>query len=386
MKKHHRRRWLLIVSLLPAMLIVLGVYQPSAPESLVATLTRGPYLQSVAADSVIVVWETDMAGDSQVEYGLTASYGSVVSDPISVTHHALTLTGLLPHTTYHHRVSTDGQPLGADSAFRTAAPATQTTFTFVALGDTRTDHVAHAQVISSILTLAPDFVLHTGDFVYNGLAADEWNTFFAIEHDLLQQVPLFGALGNHELNSALYFDAFHLPGNERWYSFDYGNVHFVALQVDGLVPFASGSEQFVWLENDLAQTRQPWKVVFFHVPPYSSGAHGGDLLVSQVRQELVPLFASHDVDLVFNGHDHDYERSVMSGTVYIVTGGGGAPLYSQVYSSSASVYFTSTHHSVLVNVSGPVLSFAGVRSDGVRFDECVLYKLWYYLPLVLKFE
>ena len=376
--------WLLILlvsmaALLPAVLILLGGDRSVVPEA----VTRGPYLQSVTTDSVVVVWETDAAGSSQVDYGLTASYGSVVSDSNPVMHHALTLTGLSPYTLYHYRVSSGEQPPGGDSAFRTATLPTQTTFAFVAFGDTRTDHVAHAQVVSSIITLAPDFLLHTGDFVSNGLVASEWDTFFDIERDLVRQVPLFGALGNHEANSSLYLSAFHLPGNEQWYSFDYGDVHVVALQVDGYGSVSSDSEQITWLENDLAHAAQSWKVVFFHYPPYSSGAHGSDLTV---RAVLEPIFVRHGVDLVFNGHDHDYERSVVSHTVYVVTGGGGAPLYPKLNPQPASIYFTSTHHSVLVNVTGSMLSVAGVRSDGAHSDEFVLYKSRWYLPLVLRFE
>jgi predicted phosphodiesterase len=274
--------------------------------------------------------------------------------------------------------------LGNDSAFRTAAlSGTQTAFTFVAFGDTRTNADAHQRVVDSILELAPDFVLHVGDFVEDGNVAGQWTTFFTIEQDLLRQAPLFGVLGNHDNDSVKYLDAFHFPGNERWYSFDYGNVHFVALEIDGDSNYDPGSGQALWLENDLAHTGQQWKVVFFHVPPYSSGAHGSDL---GVRTALEPLFAQYGVDLVFNGHDHDYERSVANGIVYIVAGGGGAPLGLKVNSNPASAYFTSTYQSVLVTVTGSVLTTTAVRSDGLRFDEFTLRKLplHYFLPVVLK--
>jgi predicted phosphodiesterase len=349
-------------------------------------LTRGPYLQSVVSDSVIVVWETDVAGSSQVDYGLTSGYGSVVSDSILLTHHALTLTGLSPYTAYHYRVSTNGQLLGSDNVFRSAAVPTQTTFSFVAFGDTRTDAINHQKVVNSILSLSPDFVLHMGDMVENGSVSSQWTTFFNIERDLIRQAPLYGVLGNHEQNSPLYFEAFHLPGNERWYSFDYGNVHFIGLEIDGYASYAPGSEQMLWLANDSAQTRQTWKVVFFHIPPYSSGSHGSDL---QVRAALEPLFIQYGVDLVFNGHDHDYERSSANEIVYIVTGGGGAPLSTQVNSNPASVYFTSTYHSVLVTVTGSLLAGTAVRSDGVAFDRFSLFKADFvkarvYLPMVFK--
>ena len=377
----------LSLALALAALAGLALYQWAATvpvglrANLAVALTRGPYLQSVVSDSVMVVWETDVAGSSRVDYGLTSGYGSVVAGSIPVTHHALTMTGLSPYTAYHYRVSTDGQPLGSDSVFRTAAPPTQTAFSFVAFGDTRSDAINHQKVVSSILSLSPDFVLHTGDMVENGSVSSQWTTFFNVERDLMRQAPLYGVLGNHEQNSSLYFDAFHLPGNERWYSFDYGNAHFVGLEIDGYASYAPGSEQMLWLANDLAQTRQTWKVVFYHIPPYSSGAHGSDL---PGREALEPLFIQHGVDLVFNGHDHDYERSSANGIVYIVAGGGGAPLYTKVNSNPASVYFTSTYHSVLVTVTGSRLTGTAVRSDGVAFDGFSLVKPQVYLPLVIK--
>jgi len=346
------------------------------------TLTRGPYLQSVTTDHVIVVWETDHPASSRVDYGPTATYGLVVSNALTVAHHALTLPNLSPYASYHYQISSDGQPLSEDSAFRTAAPSTQTTFSFVALGDTRTNHSAHQSVISRIVTLAPDFVLHTGDFVEDGRIAAQWDTFFEIESDMARRSPLFGAIGNHERDSANYFEAFHLPGNERWYSFDYGNAHFMALQVDGYAEYASGSEQYAWLENDLVNSDRAWKIVFFHIPPYSSGRHGSDI---SVRDELGPLFAQHGVDLVLNGHDHDYERSVVSDVVYIVTGGGGAPLCGQENPNPYSVYFSRTHHCISFTLHGLSLSGVGIRPDGVQFDPFTIHKGHRaYLPFTMR--
>jgi len=379
-------RWIrqLLLSLLLALILLVGWHRLMVTWSqpLTVSLTRGPYLQSVTPDSVIVVWETDAPGNSQVDYGPTASYGLVVSDAVSVTHHALALTGSSPYTTFHYRVSTDGQLLGEDSAFRTAAPLTQTTFSFVVYGDTRTNVTPHQQVVDRIRALAPDFVLHTGDFVEDGNNAGQWTTFFTVEHDLLRQTPLFGVLGNHENDSPYYFDVFHFPGNERWYSFDYGNVHFVALEIDESSSYAPGSEQFQWLENDLAHTGQLWKIVFFHVPPYSSGSHGGDTNVRNALEQ--PVFTRYGVDLVFNGHDHDYERSAANGIVYIVAGGGGAPLYGKENSNPASVCFSETYHSVWVSVTDSLINVAGIRPDGFRFDEFEMHKYRHFLPIVVK--
>jgi hypothetical protein len=156
--------------------------------------------------------------------------------------------------------------------------------------------------------------------------------------------------------------------------------------MDGYADYTPGSAQYTWLENDLANTDKLWKIVFFHWPPYSTGPHGS---YKSVRYALGPLFAQYGVDLVFNGHDHDYERSIAGGTVYIVTGGGGAPLYDQVSSNPYSVYFTRTYHCVSGSIDGGTLVSTGVRPDGTQFDSFTLHKplvgdYSFYLPLILR--
>ncbi len=331
--------WWLVVPTVTALMLLVTYYalMGAAPKPGVATPMPSSHLQSIIPTGVNV------------------------SDATFLAHQALAPITSSPYT------------------------ATPVAFSFVAFGDTRSNPIAHQQVVSSILSLAPDFVLNTGDFVSNGSDSAQWTTFYSIEHDLQSQVPFYGALGNHEGGDpCCYFDHFDWPNNERWYSFDHENVHVIALEVDGHTAYWAGSPQAQWLENDLAHTTQPWKVVFFHIPPYSSGSgHGSDL---QVRAALEPLFIRYGVDLVFNGHDHDYERSVANGVTYIVTGGGGAPLYSEKEPPDpASIYFTSTYHSVQVSVTGMTLTVAGVRPDGVRFDEFTLRKLpaRLYLPFTI---
>jgi hypothetical protein len=230
-------------------------------------------------------------------------------------------------------------------------PAQDSSLTFMVLGDTRTGHAAHQSVVDKMLELGPPpFYLHTGDFVDYGSDMSQWETFLDIEHDLMQVSTLYPAIGNHEMNHRNYFDALHPPG--PWYSFDQGDAHFVSLQVDGYGRYTPGQPQYEWLASDLANTSKPWKFVFFHIPPYSSGGHGSDL---NVRQALAPLFEQYGVTIVFNGHDHDYERSVANGVTYIVTGGGGAPLYPEAHDNPASVYFASVHHFVQITLSGDTL-------------------------------
>jgi len=331
-----------------------------------AALIRGPYLQSVTTNSTIVAWETDRPTHGEVIYGETEGYGSSVADPVVGTRHAVTLTGLLPYTAYHYRVESGGAPLSEDVTFRTAAGHNQTAFNFVVFGDTRTQHQFHQAVVERIVAQEPDFVLHTGDLVADGLDAGQWDTFFEIERELIAHVPLFPALGNHEGNAPHYFDFFYLPGNEGWYVFDYGNARFLCLQVDGIADFGPQSEQYAWLEATLAANMQPWLFVYFHIPPYSSVQ---DYSEEIVRQTLTPLFEQYEVDVVFNGHKHNYERNEVNGVTYVVTGGGGAPLYAMQEQEPTQAAFAKAYHFVLLEIDGNRLEATVISREGEVLDE-----------------
>ena len=312
------------------------------------------------------MWETDQPGYGEVAFGEAEGYGTSVIDPTVSTRHFVTLADLRPYTRHHYRVESDGAPLSEDATFRTAAGPDQMQFTFVAFGDTRTQHRVHRTVIEGIIAAAPDFVLHTGDMVEFGSRPDQWETFFEIERELMAQTPLFPALGNHEENDPLYFDFFQLPGNERWYAFDYGNARFICLQVDGYAVFDPGSEQYAWLEETLATNTQPWLFAYFHVPPYTSA---GDAWESAVRQALPPLFERYGVDLVFNGHKHNYERNEVNGITYIVTGGGGAPLYAMQEQEPTQAAFALAYHFVLVEIDGNHLTATAISNAGAVLDK-----------------
>ena len=339
---------------------------PTPVPSSDATLIRGSYLQSVTTNSIIVAWETDRPSVGAVAYGETEGYGSSVADPVVGTRHAVTLTGLLPYTAYHYRVESGGAPLSEDVTFRTAAGRNQTTFNFVVFGDTRTNHVAHQAVVDRIVAMGPDFAVHTGDLVENGWRVEQWDRFFEIEQELMAQIPFFPAFGNHEGSSPFYFDLFYLPGNEQWYAFDYGNARFICLKVDGEARYDPSSEQYVWLEETLAANTQPWLFVYFHIPPYSSVQDYGEEIV---RQTLTPLFEQYGVDVVFNGHKHNYERNEVNGVTYVVTGGGGAPLYAMQEQEPTQAAFAKAYHFVLLEIDGNRLEATVISREGEVLDE-----------------
>ncbi len=331
------------------------------------SLTRGPYLQNVTPTSVIIVWVTDTSGNSEVEFGETSSYGSWVSDPASVFQHAVTLTALSPYTLYHYRVKTDGTVLSTDATFRTAADASRDNFVFVAMGDHRSNPSAHLSVVSRVIAINPDLCVDTGDLVGNGDNASEWDPqFFTPEKELMKSVCLFPSIGNHEGSGANYLAYFYLPtgsGSERYYSFDYGNAHFVSLDTN--ISYSAGSAQYTWFVNDLQSTTKPWRFVYFHHPPYSSSLHGSN---TTVRAQLCPVIEANGVQMVFNGHDHDYERSYVNGVTYIVTGGGGAPLYS-AGTSSWTQFSASEYHAYKVSITGNNSTLEAIKPDGTVIDS-----------------
>lgn len=195
----------------------------------------------------------------------------------------------------------------------------------IVYGDTRTNHNIHREIVNSIIKLKPIAVFHTGDLVSNGNKENQWNIFNDIVKDLLKTTKFYPALGNHEKNSHLYFDNFELPNNERWYTVDIGNIHFIILDTNPKIE--KNSKQYKWLENDLKiiKSNIKYKIAIFHHPPFSSGPHRED--EKDLRKSIVPLFEKYGLDIAFNGHDHVYERLFLNNIFYIVTGAGGAPLY-----------------------------------------------------------
>ena len=339
-------------------------------------LTRGPYLQSVTATSAIVVWRTNLPGSSRVDYGV-GDYTHSIDLPDPTTEHVITLTDLITGTEVQYRVLSNGVEL-ANGSFR-MAPGSDRFFGFAVIGDSGTGSAAQYAAANQMVALDPQLVLHTGDVIYPDGQADGYDPFFFKPYRALaQRAPVFPTLGNHDYRTQRgqpYLDVFHLPHNnpantERYYSFDWGNAHFTALD------FNTGPDpdQIAWLKEDLAATDKPWKFVFYHQAMYSSGPHGYESWVGAKRQLLAPIFEQNHVDVVFNGHDHDYERTrLINGVLYIVSGGGGGPLYPTV-PQSFSAYAESTYHTVFVTVDGCTLTLQAIEPDGTVFDSTTLTK------------
>jgi len=221
----------------------------------------------------------------------------------------------------------------------------------VVYGDTRTDHASHRKVVNAISKTQPSVIFHTGDLVENGRDPEHWAAFNDITSGLLQSVEFYPALGNHEYGSGLFFDNFVLPNNERWYSVEKDGIHFIVLDTTSGV--SADSPQYKWLESDLRNRSEKIKFVaaVFHHPPFASCVyHPED--EKGLRDTFVPLFEKYGVDIVFSGHAHAYERSLLNDVYYIISGGGGAPLCSSTRVNPYSQLFIAAYHFCKLSVSG----------------------------------
>ena len=181
-----------------------------------------------------------------------------------------------------------------------------------------------------------DVTLALGDNAYSD--GGEWehtHHFFEVYDEINARAPVMPTMGNHEGHSSdlmegtgPYYDAFELPtkgesggvpsGHPSYYSFDFGDIHFVSIDSENHVPY-NDDKLFDWLERDLEAAQDAsWRVAYFHHPPYSKGSHDSDdeWGLYKMRERLVPLLEEKRVDLVFTGHSHCYERSDLLGGLY----------------------------------------------------------------------
>jgi 3',5'-cyclic AMP phosphodiesterase CpdA len=208
----------------------------------------------------------------------------------------------------------------------------------VIIGDYGSSGPAEARVAALVARLRPDFVITTGDNNYpygEAETIDEnigryFQAFIAPYRGRFgsgaKENRFFPCLGNHDwasLGAKPYLDYFSLPNNERYYQIVRGNVQLFALDSDPNEPDGNtvDSKQAHWLEALLGAAVVPWRIVFFHHPPYSSSTFHG----SSVGMRWP--FAEWGASVVYSGHDHTYERLEVDGLPYIVNGVGGRDLY-----------------------------------------------------------
>ncbi len=303
------------------------------------TLTRAAYLQQAAPTTMTIRWRSSQSIAGRVKFGPSAaSLTSTANEASSTTDHEVTLTGLTANTVYFYSIGSAVDTLaGADAAHTFTTPpttgSTPNTRVWI-LGDAGTGTANQIAVRDAFYAWTgardPNLVLQLGDNAYNsGLDSEFQSNVFNIYGSLMKRVPFWSCLGNHETNQATsfvdtypYFSIYTFPktgqcggvasGTEHYYSFDYGNVHFISLDSMTASRSATGA-MATWLTADLASNTQTWVVAFFHHPPYTKGSHDSDTETEliEMRSNLLPILENGGVDLVLSGHSHSYERSYL---------------------------------------------------------------------------
>jgi hypothetical protein len=291
---------------------------------------RGPYLQNASSTSMVIRWRDGVTDLSRVNYGTQAGVLMQVAETTATTDdHVVLLENLTPETVYYYKVN--GANKG-EFSFKTppVEGVARPTRVWI-LGDSGRANEDAMQVRDAFYEFnggkTTDLVLMLGDNAYKeGSDHDYQEGLFDMYGQTLHYTPLYPSIGNHDIiadGPSTYFSIFTLPidgktggvpsENEAYYSFNYSNIHFVTL--DSVLSNRSpDGTMYRWLAADLAANTQDWTVVFFHHPPYSRGKHNSDsagLAMADMRKNFTGLFEEFGVDLVFSGHNHNYERSFL---------------------------------------------------------------------------
>lgn len=356
-------------------------YSNDPKEKAIVQLVKGEDAQAFDGENVITIEGTT----TSMDIGNGQHRGS----------HKVEATGLDSGTTYTYRVG-NGEEKGwsAANSFQTEAEGTEE-FVFLNVADsqgvTEQDFKLWENTLNKAFETFPaaQFIVHNGDLIEDPLSEQAWTQFFANAQKWLSRVPLMTVTGNHDEidnEAGRYVSHFNLPTNGAagsipgtTYSFDYGPVHFVILNSESNL-----KEQKTWLENDLASTDKKWKVVAMHRGPYGGNSY-------KKTMDWVEIIDEYGVDLVLQGHNHEYARSYplrngkivgdgdaavndREGTVYVVTNTSGQKFnekkedkfYHKVHFQNEKQMFAG------ITVNRDTMTYQAYDVDGAKLDEFVL--------------
>jgi hypothetical protein len=275
---------------------------------------------------------------------------------------------------------------GGEDAQPPVVTASGRSLRFAVIGDYGIAGDSAGAVAELVRRWKPQLVITTGDNNYpDGAASTIDDNIGQYYHRFIQPYRgrfgigatrnrFFPSLGNHDWHASHvvpYLDYFTLPGNERYYDFVAGPIHFLALDSDPKEPdgVTGTSAQARWLERRLRASTACWRVVFFHHAPYSSGdKRPGDWMRWP--------YARWGADVVLSGHEHTYERLVVDGVTYLVVGLGGAGAYKFKDSPAegSRKRYNAGHGAMLVVAERGRMTFTFAAADGTSIDTHTIEK------------
>ena len=262
---------------------------------------------------------------------------------------------------------------------------------FAVIGDYGEAGIGEKEVSDLVHSWNPDFIITVGDNNYpDGAAATIDQNIGQYYHDFIFHYQgeygpgskinrFFPALGNSDWNVTTahpniqpYLDYFTLPGNERFYNFVWGPVEFFAIDSDYHDPSGidATSPQATWLKDALASSTAPWKIVYFHLPPYSSGSVHGS------TPELQWPFKQWGATAVLSGHDHLYERIIVDGFPYFIDGLGGNGRYpfGATPAPGSQARYNNDYGAMLVTADSRSITFEFINEQKKVIDTYAISK------------
>lgn len=307
-----------------------------------STFVHGPYAGAPTQTTVVVSWLSSDPAPARIDYGIRISYEAtgtfahtlavpIEEDADLGTLH-IALTDLQFGSEYIYRVvleAADGDDVASPLGHFQTAPPPGAVVEFAVLADTQWQWEGENRLaaVGSAVAADPmpfDFILHAGDLVETPGSAI-WAHWFDAFSAMLLRAPFLPVLGNHESGNRSYYNNFVLPpgdgkNDERWWAFHWGDMVIVGLDTD-VTKASDYIAQQDWARLHFSGP-ELHKLVMFHYPVYSSDAYHGSGYSLDVIYH--PIFVEAGVDLVINGHAHNYERLQVDGVTYLVVGGGGA--------------------------------------------------------------
>jgi acid phosphatase type 7 len=442
-----------------------GNLTSTMPAAGASGFSRGPYPQMATPTGITLVWRTRRLMLPEVRVDTVPKSTTIIlpgdkiivrredgdetspdtrplhSAPPGTFQFEATLTGLASGTTYTYGIYDNGKcvtPSDTTCSFQTLpTPGTDVPFSFWVVGDSGNASDSQRKVHEAFLNWQKinktkvNFYVHVGDMAYNkGLDSEFQYGFFDIYGPTLRGLTCWPTMGNHEGYTSKggsgigpYYDAYITPtkgesgglpsGVEGYYSWDYGQTHFICLNSHDEDRDATGT-MATWLKADLEKTKANWIIAYWHHPQYTKGSHNSDKEkdLIEMRENIVPICESGGVDLILCGHSHVYERSFLidgayatptvaenavlddrdgdpkgngpyrkrpgneanDGTIHIVAGHGGQALSRKDEPSPIMRKTIVEFGSVIVEVNGNTLTSTMINASGRAKDRVQIVK------------
>jgi len=349
----------------------------SSTEQTQPITRKAPYLIYNGINTeMVLLWQTCSQVNCSLEWGEDTFYGNneLVLEYRDNNQYKYIFSELTPSTFYYYRVSIEDEIF--KGSFTSAPFSDEDKVNFFIYGDTRSYPSEHNEICRAIRSVYEKnenyqtFIIAVGDLVNKGDNENDWdNQFFNRSYlnivDVIANLPYQSAMGNHEKDGILFSEYFPYPfANNHYWSYDYGPVHISV--IDQYINYEPGSDQLIWLENDLSTTEKKWKFIVMHEPGWSAGGHENNI---EVQEFIQPLCEKYNVSIVFAGHNHYYARAEFNGIQHITTGGGGAPLYNPSLKYPHIVTASRSHHFCGIEIKNNLLSFYAITPEWNIIDK-----------------